>query len=238
MCGRYTVTTPAELVAEVFALAAVPELAPRYNVAPTQEAPVVRRTGGGRRRLDLVRWGLVPTWADDPSIGNRLINARGESAATRPAYRLAWRRHRCLVVADGFFEWRSESGRRQPYWIHPPDGRPIAFAGLWSRWHDAAGERLDSFAIVTRDATAELTALHDRMPAILDPDDWTAWLDPGTDPAALPDLIGRATGGRLDLRRVSRRVNRPEHDDPDCLAAMPEPPEAAVTPGPGEAQGR
>jgi putative SOS response-associated peptidase YedK len=227
MCGRYTLSTPAEVIAELFELDEVPALEPRYNIAPTQEAPVVRLDPRGptpRRRLHLLRWGLVPWWADDPTIGNRMINARAESAAEKRAFADHLRRHRCLVVADGFYEWRKEEGGKQPYWIHRPDGRPFAFAGLWSRWRPrdepAGGEKLDTFTILTVDAAPAVRPLHDRMPAILDPADWSAWLDPARDdPAAAQALLARADGG-LTLRRVGRRVNKPDHDAPDCIEAL------------------
>lgn len=229
MCGRYTLSAPADVVAELFELAEVPALERRYNIAPTDEAPVVRLARGGGRRLHLLRWGLVPYWADDPSIGNRMINCRAETAADKPAYRDHFRRHRCLVVADGFYEWRTEDGGKQPYWIHHPDGLPFAFAGLWSRWKGGPektdGEsKLDTFTVVTVDASPNLRDLHDRMPAILDPDDWAAWLDPAIQrPADLQALLTRADGTRLTTRRVSRRVNQPDEDDAGCIEALSDP---------------
>jgi putative SOS response-associated peptidase YedK len=222
MCGRYTLSAPAEVVAELFELAEVPALERRYNIAPTQEAPVVRLARDGGRRLHLLRWGLVPYWADDPSIGSRMINCRAESAAEKPAYRDHFRRHRCLVVADGFYEWRAEAGGKQPYWIHRPDGEPFAYAGLWSRW-DKAGEPLDTFTILTRDAHPEIAAIHPRMPVVVARDDWAAWLDPAlTDREPLADLLRRSTGAGLVTRRVSRRVNSPAHDVPEVLREEPE----------------
>ena len=248
MCGRYTLTVPAEVVAEMFGVDApldddVRLYGPRYNVAPTQDVPVIRAAdlrsraraeretaagageGGGegppRRRLDLLRWGLVPWWADDPSIGNKMINARAESAADRPAYRESFRGRRCLVVADGFYEWAAEPGGKQPFWIHAPDGRPFAFAGLWSRWRQGGGPPLETFTILTRDAAPGLRHLHDRMPVILDPADHDLWLDPANDdPEALAAAIDRA---RADFatRRVDRRVNRPENDGPELLRERP-----------------
>ena len=223
MCGRYTLTSSPETVATVFDLDVVPDYLPRYNVCPTQEAPVVRvLEPGAGRRLDLVRWGLVPFWADDPSIGNRMINARSESVASRPAYREAFRRRRCLVVSDGFYEWRKEAGGKQPYWIHRPDGEPFAYAGLWSRW-DKAGEPLDTFTILTRDAHPEIAAIHPRMPVVVARGDWAAWLDPAlTGKEPLADLLRRSTGAGLVTRRVSRRVNSPAHDVPEVLREEPE----------------
>jgi putative SOS response-associated peptidase YedK len=175
---------------------------------------------GPSRRLDLLRWGLVPYWSDSPAIGNRLINARAETAADKPAFRDALRRHRCLVVADGFYEWRREPGGKQPYWIHRPDGRPFAFAGLWSRWgRDEA--RFDSFTILTVAAGPEVAPLHDRMPAILDRTDWESWLDPRiSDPAELAALLTAAGSSGLALRRVGRQVNTATYDEADCLVEV------------------
>ncbi|HEX2163312.1 MAG TPA: SOS response-associated peptidase [Thermoanaerobaculia bacterium] len=226
MCGRYTLTVPAEVVAELFALDEVPELAPRYNIAPTQEAPVIRldpRPDPPRRRLHLLRWGLVPYWADDPSIGNRMINCRVETAAEKPAYREVFRRHRCLVVADGFYEWKKDPGGKQPFWAHRPDGRPFAFAGLWSRWRHGGG-RLDTYTILTTEPSPHLAPLHDRMPAILDPADWSAWLDPEvSDPVELRAMIARADGRDLALRPVGRQVNTASYDEPDCVEPLTAP---------------
>ena len=255
MCGRYTLTVPADEVQEVFRLDRMPDdYRPRYNICPSQEAPVIRVleevAGGGpasddgpvpeggavpvggaasvgapapaaHRRCDLLRWGLVPFWAKDPAIGNKLINARSESAASKPAFRDSFRKRRCLVVADGFFEWRPEPGGKQPYWIHRPDGRPFAFAGLWSRWDRdlAAGEvPIETFTILTRDALPEVAEIHDRMPVILAREDHDAWLDPTLDDVdRLVPLLRRPVGTGLELRPVSRRVNSPANDVPEVL---------------------
>jgi putative SOS response-associated peptidase YedK len=223
MCGRYTLTSSPETVAALFDLDVVPDYLPRYNVCPTQDAPVVRvLEPGAGRRLDLVRWGLVPFWADDPSIGNRMINARAETAADKPAFRDAFRRRRCLVVSDGFYEWRKEAGGKQPYWIHRPDGQPFAYAGLWSRW-DKRGEPLDTFTILTREAHPAVASIHDRMPVVLERGAWAPWLDPSLgEKEALRDLLRRSTGAGLAMRRVSRRVNSPANDVPEVLEEVPE----------------
>jgi putative SOS response-associated peptidase YedK len=227
MCGRYTLTDPGDVVADLFGLDSLPELAPRYNIAPTQDAPVVRarEEAADGRRLDLLRWGLVPFWAKDPSIGNRLINARSETAADKPSFRDGFKKRRCLVVTDGFYEWKKEGGAKQPYWIHFPDRRPFAFAGLWSRW-DGSKERavdqpLETFTILTRDAHPDIADVHPRMPVILAPDDYAPWLDPGlTDKADVRSIVERSTGDGLALRRVSRRVNNPANDVPEVLQEM------------------
>jgi putative SOS response-associated peptidase YedK len=229
MCGRYTLSSPTDLIADLLGLAEVPELAPRFNIAPTQEAPVVRvlEAAGdgepaGRRRLDLLRWGLVPFWADDPGVGNRMINARGESLADKPAFRQSFKKRRCLVVADGFYEWKKEGDGKQPYHIHRRDGLPFAFAGLWDRWVDrtagAAGDAapLDTFTIVTTAAAPEIADLHDRMPVILDPADYDLWLDPAvSDRERLQPLL-HPEGGELVRWPVSKLVNSPANDRPEC----------------------
>ena len=221
MCGRYALTTPADVLASLFAaVIPVPTDGARYNIAPSQSAPVVRfgaRRGG--RILTPLRWGLVPGWAKAPTIAYKTINARSETAAQMPAFRDAMRRRRCVVPADGFYEWQAIDDRRQPFFIHRADGQPLAFAGLWERWRERPGDDpLDTFTILTTDANAELTPLHDRMPVILEPEDVARWIDPhNEDPATLTDLLRPAPDGTLECYPVSPRVNRPEHDDRSLL---------------------
>ncbi len=223
MCGRYVITTPLEAIREAFGIAADdvvrPDAAARYNVAPTQEVPIVRRRADGTsRELALARWGLVPHWAKEPSIGNRLINARGDSVATKPAFRDAFARRRCLVVADGFYEWRKDPGGKQPFVFRPADGRPLAFAGLWSLWRPSDGEPLHTCTIITTDANATVAPVHDRMPAILEPQDHDAWL---AAPAAeaLP-LIRPLAADRLVGTPISRRVNNVRNDGPQLIEPL------------------
>jgi len=226
MCGRYTLTTPPELIADLFGLEGVPTFAPRWNVAPTQEAAVVRIPGPGeKRRLDFLRWGLVPAWAEDPSIGNRMINARAETAAEKPSFKRSLQKQRCLVVADGFYEWRKEGKLKQPIWIHRSDGRPFAFAGLWASWRPKGAQRedpaLETFTILTTTPNELMKPIHDRMPVILAPEDFGLWLDPGVaDPARLVPLLQPAPDRAFETREVSRVVNSPAHDGPDCIAPL------------------
>lgn len=217
MCGRYTLTTPLDELVSVFD---VPEVGfryePRYNVAPTQTAPVVARDDEGRR-MGLMRWGLVPFWADNPVIGNKLINARSETASEKPAFRSAFRRRRCLVPADGFYEWRREGEGKVPYWIHRPDRRPFALAGLWERWEPEDAEPLFTYTILTREATPGLKEIHSRMPVLLPEDRRREWLDRDAGPEALDALLDEASGPELEYHPVSTLVNSPSNDAPGCI---------------------
>jgi putative SOS response-associated peptidase YedK len=216
VCGRYVLTSPAEVIAEHFGLAAVPGHAPRYNIAPTQAALVVRETPEGEREAVLLRWGLVPFWAKEPSIGSRLINARAEGLVDKPAFRAAFRRRRCLVPADGFFEWRAVAGRRkQPYYVRLAAGGPFAMAGLWEQWRPPeAGEPIATFTIVTTAANAALRPVHDRMPVIVAPADYDEWLS-SPNPSA---LLGSRAGAELAIVPIGTRVNDVRNDDPALLA--------------------
>lgn len=222
MCGRYTISSPGDVVAEVFSLDAPPELAARWNVAPTQHVPVVRVPApGAPRELALVRWGLVPAWAKDAAIGNRLINARAETLAEKPAFRGPLKRQRCLVVADGFYEWKPEGKRKQPWLFRRGDGRPFGIAGLWSRWTDPATGDLESCTLVTTTPNAVLAPVHDRMPAIVDREQFALWLDPAiSDVARLLPLLAPAPDDLLRGFPVGLAVNNPAHDRPECAAPL------------------
>lgn len=223
MCGRFTLTRSAAEVAEHFGLDAAPALPPRYNLAPTQEAPVVRIGSDGERVAELRRWGLVPRWAKDVSVGARQINARAESVAERPAFREALRHRRCLVPADGFYEWQGRAGRKRPHHIALPDGALFAIAGLYESWLGPGGEAVESFTLVTQPATGAVAALHGRMPLILDPEGYATWLARGTlAPEAIP-AFSQTRAAALVTRPVDVRVNDVRHDDPACLAPSAEP---------------
>ena len=190
----------------------------RYNIGPTQEALVVRETPDGAREAVALRWGLIPFWAKDPSIGNRMINARAEGLVDKPAFRAAFRRRRCLVPADGFFEWRALAGaRKQPYYIRLASGDPFAMAGLWEQWRSPAGDVVATFTIVTAAANAELRALHDRMPVIVAPTDYDEWLS-SPNPSA---LLGPWAGAAFAIARIGTRVNDVRNDDPELLRPVP-----------------
>jgi putative SOS response-associated peptidase YedK len=213
MCGRYAFYSPAESVKRIFRLEAVPELEPRYNIAPTHDVPAVRLGQGGHREFAMLRWGLVPRWAKSRSIGNRMINARAETVAEKSAYRDAFKRRRCLVLANGWYEWQAAPGGKQPWFIRRKDGRQFAFAGLWETFQDPAGEDLESCTIVTTDAAESIRAIHDRMPVVLDEDGWERWLDPVSDAQALLTPYP----GDLEAWRVSTRINTPRNQGPDLI---------------------
>jgi putative SOS response-associated peptidase YedK len=222
MCGRFTLTRSAAEVAEHFGLPSAPAFEARWNAAPTQELPIVRVRSTGQRVLELRRWGLVPRWAEDASVGARMINARVESVQGRPAFREAIRRRRCLVPADGFFEWQGRARARRPFHLALPGGALFGIAGLYERWHGPGAEVLDTFTLLTRPARGTVATLHDRMPLIIDPEGYAAWLDPAApDPAALLASLPEAAGAGLVARPVSTRVNDVRNDDPACLA-LPE----------------
>jgi putative SOS response-associated peptidase YedK len=220
MCGRFTLRTPAAQLAEAFELFREPELTPRYNIAPSQMVAAIRfeeeRTP---RELVLLKWGLIPFWAKDPKIGNRLINARAETVATTPAFRAAFQRRRCLIPADGFYEWkRLDAKHKQPYYIARPDRGPFAFAGLWERWRPEGGDAIESCTIITTDANETMAPLHDRMPVILPPSAYDHWLDPGRDDASeLQSLLRPCPPDDLTLTAVSTLVNSPRNESADCL---------------------
>jgi putative SOS response-associated peptidase YedK len=215
-------TRSAGEIAEAFQAEGSLTLQPRYNLAPSQNVVAVRADAEARRRLCLLRWGLVPGWARDASIGNRLINARSETAAEKPSFRSALRRRRCLVAADGFYEWappaRGRRGPKQPYLFRSRDGSLLAIAGLWEQWRDPEGPLLETCTLLTTEANAAVREVHDRMPVLLDPDDFGAWLDPNvTDLAELLPLLVPPPVDRLESFAVGLHVNDPRHDDPACI---------------------
>lgn len=222
MCGRYVLSTPGEVLAELFELPAAPELAARYNIAPTQTVPIVRAGASGGRELAFVSWGLVPFWAKERAIGNRLINARAESASEKPSFRDPLKRHRCLIPADGFYEWRKLEGGKQPYLLRLRGGAPFGFAGLWSRWQDpASGEPFESCAILTTRPNALAAEVHDRMPVILPRAAHGTWLDPAlTDPTRLASLMTPYPAEEMESYPVGRRVNSPANDDPSLVQPL------------------
>jgi putative SOS response-associated peptidase YedK len=218
MCGRYTLSTPVEKLAEEFGLVGqLPDLQPSYNVAPTREVPAVV-SGGEGHRMEMLRWGLIPSWADDPGIGSRMINARSETVAEKPSFRRAFKKSRCLMLADGFYEWRKENGGKQPYYIRMKTGQPFAFAGLWESWNKGEGGEIHSCAIITTDANDLMREIHHRMPVIMPPEYYELWLDPAVrEPERLLPLLEPYPAADMEAYPVSRRVNSPSNDEPGCV---------------------
>jgi putative SOS response-associated peptidase YedK len=219
VCGRYTLATPspADLRAR-FPVGESVEIRARYNVAPGDEVLAVTTDKEGAPRGELLRWGFVPTWAKGPDTGLKMINARVETVAERPAFRRAFERFRCLIVADGFYEWRREPTGKQPFHITRSDGQPFAFAGLWSIWYDNAGGKLRSCTILTTTPNAAVAPLHDRMPVILRRQHESQWLDPSTRPPRLYELLAGLGGSETTVRPVGPVVNDARYDGPECLA--------------------
>ncbi len=221
MCGRYTLKTSPQAVAEAFGLADMPLFTPRYNIAPTQLVATVS-LDRGRRALYWRRWGLVPSWADDPAIGNRLINARADTVADKPSFRGAFKKQRCLIVADGFYEWKKIGKTKQPYYVRMRDGRPFGFAGLAENWR--RGElAIDSCSLITTEPNSVMAAIHDRMPVILPPDQWPIWLDPTfEDRAKLLAMLRPYLADDLIASPVGMTVNNPRNEGPGCIEERPE----------------
>lgn len=230
MCGRYSLSGPNPAVLrERFALGDEVPVRRRYNVAPGDEVLAITTTREGERRPDLLRWGLVPFWAKDPKVGYKMINARAETAPEKPAFRDALERRRCLILADGFYEWQPRPGRRrkQPFWITRADGAPFAFAGLWATWHGPDQSVLRSCTIITTDANDTLAAIHDRMPVILpSPAEEALWLDAATPAPLVRELMATLPSEAVAAREVGFAVSDARHDEPDCL----DPPEPEPEP--------
>lgn len=227
MCGRYSLTTPPDAMRTLFGFENLPNLPPRYNIAPTQPVAAVRIAADGVRELVLLRWGLIPHWSRDAAMAARMINARAETVADKPAFRECVRARRCLVPADGFYEWRMEDGRKQPFRIGMKGGAPFAFAGLWDRWTAAAdgpgfaaGDAVETVAIITAPANDKLRPIHPRMPVILPPDAFDRWLAPGGDPGAALALLRPYPPEPMAFYRVGEAVNAVRNDDPGCLEQL------------------
>jgi putative SOS response-associated peptidase YedK len=222
MCGRYAITTAPEAIRRLFRYLEQPNFPPRYNVAPTQPVPIVRMVEG-KRQFALVRWGLIPAWVKDPRTFSLVINARAESVLDKPAFKNAMKYRRCLVPADGFYEWKREGDRKQPYFVRRKGGGPLAFAGLWESWMGPNGEEQETAAIVTTEASPSIAHIHDRMPVILAPDAFDFWLDPKVDPEMAMTVIQPAKDDTIEHYPVSRAVNRFENDSPELVEPLTEP---------------
>jgi putative SOS response-associated peptidase YedK len=222
MCGRFTLIAPGEAVADLFQLSTAPSLAPRFNIAPTQPVAAVRvNRESGERELTHFQWGLIPSWAKDPSIGSRMINARSETAAEKPSFRTAFKYRRCLVPADGFYEWQKLNGKKQPVRIHMQDGKPFAIAGLWEHWSSPDGSEIESCTLLTTEPNELLKPVHNRMPVILAPKDFELWLDPGAQhPAEVQPLLRPYPADDLTYYPVSTFVNNSRNEDPQCIVPL------------------
>jgi putative SOS response-associated peptidase YedK len=221
MCGRFTLTVSARVLSDLFDVPEVAEFEPRYNIAPTQPVLAARSRDGENRELATMRWGLIPHWAKDAKIGARMINARGETVATKPAFRSAVKRRRCLIPSDGFFEWQKVGSRKQPHLIRFADQRAFAFAGLWERWRPSDGDAIESCTIITASPNELIAEYHDRMPVILPPSAFDEWLSAA--PLAderLAALLTPHPEDEMEVFPVSTRVNKPVNDDPECIKPL------------------
>ena len=223
MCGRFAFFSPREAVVAAFGPFSGAGYSPRYNITPGQMIAVLRADDQAGRELVLLRWGLVPFWAKDPAIGNRMINARAETLAEKPSFRQAFRRRRCLVLADGFYEWQQAADGKVPWYISRPDGLPMAFAGLWEEWRPAGSEPLATCTIVTAAADAFMQPLHHRMPVIMDRSTGGNWLAADAGPDELQALLGHGTPAKLQAWQVSRAVNNPVNDTSGLIEATGQP---------------
>ncbi len=219
MCGRFTLTVdPADLKEQYQGASFPGKFAPRYNIAPSQA--VLAIPNDGKNAADFFLWGLIPSWAKDASIGSRMINARGETLAEKPSYRGVYKYKRCLIPADGFYEWKSQPGTKTkiPYFIHMKDGKPFAFAGLWDEWHAADGAPLRTCTIITTSPNPLMASIHDRMPVIVKPENYAEWLDEAPrSPDSLQHLIAAFPAEEMEAYPVSALVNSPSNDQAECL---------------------
>ncbi|BAZ54242.1 hypothetical protein NIES4103_69270 (plasmid) [Nostoc sp. NIES-4103] len=222
MCGRFTLNQPATVLAQVFGVQLVADLAPQYNIAPTQMvATVLHNPHSDQREFQYLRWGLIPSWAKDPGMGAKLINARAETVAEKPAFRSAFKRQRCLVLADGFYEWQRQQGKKQPFYFRLQDGQPFGFAGLWSKWRSPAQEEIVSCTILTTAANELLQPIHDRMPVIISRQDYNLWLDTQVQtPEALQQLLLPYAAEAMRAYPVSTLVNNSQHNSPECIIPL------------------
>lgn len=222
MCGRFALRCSLHQLVDQFLLASNPDLSlkPRFNIAPTQTIIALRRPAGSPdRELASFHWGLIPSWAKDPAVGNRMINARSETVAEKPSFRAAFKTRRCLVLTDGYYEWQQRGSRKHPYFFHRNDDQPFAFAGLWERWLDPqSGNSKETATILTAAANEKIAPFHHRMPVILKPENYDSWLDPElSDRSVLDPLLTTQPPKALIIDPVSTLVNSPRNDDPRCL---------------------
>ena len=222
MCGRFTLSQTAEAIYQTFHVNKIPDVEAQYNIAPTQMvAAVLYNPESNQREFQKLRWGLIPSWAKDLGMGAKLINARAETAAEKPAFRSAFKHRRCLVVADGFYEWQTKEGKKQPFYFHLKEGKPFGFAGLWEQWRSPQGEEITSCTILTTKCNELLQPIHERMPVILQQQDYSLWLDPQVQtPEPLQQLLHPYPSEAMMAYPVSTVVNSPHHNSPDCIKPL------------------
>jgi putative SOS response-associated peptidase YedK len=222
MCGRFVLITPGKSLAEHFRLAEEPSLEPRYNIAPTQPVAIIKpKAGSSLRELSIARWGLIPFWAKDVKIGARFINARSETASDKPAFRVAFKMRRCLIPADGFYEWKKLEKGSDAYLVVLANRMPFAFAGLWESWKSPHGELIESCTILTTVANELLRPIHDRMPAILSPSDYELWLNPDPETSgSFKHILKSFPSEQMIMFPVSGKVNKASYDAADCMEPL------------------
>ena len=226
MCGRFALISDTAQLAAQFGIspamvAGIPESVPRYNIAPTQPVAAIRLAEGTKQReLTFFRWGLIPSWSKDINIGSRMINARSETVAEKPSFRTAFKRRRCIIPADGFYEWQKRDDGKRPIFIHASDKRPFALAGLWEIWSDPEGGKLQTCTILTTQPNELMAAIHNRMPVILEPEDFDMWLDPGDNPQQALHLLRPYPVAKMEAYPVNTIVNSPKNDVPECITPV------------------
>lgn len=224
MCGRFALMTPTEMLVKLFdvpetAVESLPPSIPRYNIAPTQPVVAIRLDENGERDLTFFHWGLIPSWSKDIQMGSRMINARSETVTEKPSFRNAFKRRRCLIPADGFYEWQKQADGKQPMFIRPSEGgeRPFALAGLWEFWSDPDGGTIQSCTILTTTPNELMASIHNRMPVIVEPEDFDLWLNPEPDPEQGLHLLRPYPAEKMVAYPVSTVVNNPRNDVPECV---------------------
>lgn len=221
MCGRFALKTPPRTIREHFNLPEAVALTPRYNIAPSQEVAAVRKSPDKKnRQLDMLRWGLIPGWARDMKVGYRMINGRAETLAQKPSFRSAFRKRRCLIAADGFYEWHHAGKSRTPYFIQLKNDPVFAFAGLWESWNSPEGRTIESCTIITTAANELVKRMHDRMPVIISPDQYDTWLQDNAAPDSLQQLLRPYPADEMQMHRVGPGVNSPKNDAPECILPL------------------
>ena len=220
MCGRFTLSQPINTIASAFNIAQIPPLEPRYNIAPTQLIPSILSVSGGEKQLQMLRWGLIPSWAKDAKISAKLINARAETVSEKPSFKAAFKRRRCLIIADGFYEWQRQEKQKQPYYFRLQNAQLFAFAGLWEQWKSPDENIINSCTILTTEANDLLRPIHDRMPVILEPKDYELWLDSEAQQPQLQQLSRPYQANLMTSYSVSTKVNNPKNNTPECINSL------------------